>query len=90
MHLLSYGLINTNPLMPLVTIMGHVYYFSLRLPVKGCFQSTGFFFVMHGKILGSLRLPTTMRVLPFNKSSPSLRLLLEQQRVTVLDRDNSL
>lgn len=89
MHLLSYGLINTNPLMPLVTIMGHVYYFSLRLPVKRCFQSTGFF-VMHGKILGSLRLPTTVRVLLFNKSSPSLRLLLEQQRVTVLDRNNSL
>lgn len=88
MHLLSYSLINTKPIMPLVTIMGHVYYFSLWLPVKRCFQSTGFF-VMHGKILWSVRLLTTMHVLLFNKSSPSLRLLLEL-RVTVLDRNNSL
>lgn len=41
---LSYSLINTNPITPLVTIIGHVYCFTLLLPVKRCFQFTGFFF----------------------------------------------
>lgn len=32
MRLLSYSLINTNPITPLVTIIGHVYCFTLLLP----------------------------------------------------------
>lgn len=43
MHLYSYGIINTNPIMPLVSIMAPVCNSSLSLPVERLFQLTDLF-----------------------------------------------